>query len=251
MFQLLFSSFLVRSLRPRLLSSSVLFFFSVLSSCSSSFVSFFVPVQPFPVFVFHASSLILLLGYSFVRAFVYALFSSSVVLVSSLFFLVCLRHQAVWDLPSRLVVPCFEFSFCFPFISPSSAFLVWLWLRFRFLFLYPSVSFPSDFFLAFCFVPAPSSVLSPPGLGVRLWVCARLSVASLLPLPLCFISGVLTFFSGLVFLPALLPLPSSVCCVSDFLRARSVSLLLPLAFKFFPVLCSLFPCVFSAFDSLQ
>ena len=61
--------FLVQYLHPRLLSSSVLFFFSVLWSRSGSFVLFFVRVQPFPVFVFHTSSSVLLLGSSFVWAF--------------------------------------------------------------------------------------------------------------------------------------------------------------------------------------
>ena len=191
-------------------SSSPQFFGSVFLFCSfesfGSFVSFFVPVRLFPVFVFHTSSSILLLGYSFVRAL-----RACVVFVFGcigvLFVLPCSPspprglgsafppcYSVFLAVLRRPVVPLSS-----PFISPSSAFLEWFWLRFRFLFLYHSVSVPSDFLLAFCLLPAPSSVLSPLGLvGVRLWVCAHSSVAPLLPLPLYFVSDVLPFFRGLV-----------------------------------------------------
>ena len=70
-FWLLFSYFIVRSLRPRLLSSSVLFFFFFFFFCtfeSFRFLCVFLrSCTVLPVFVFHTSS-ILLLGYSFVRA---------------------------------------------------------------------------------------------------------------------------------------------------------------------------------------
>ena len=207
LFRLLFFCFLVRCLRPRLLNSSVLFFFSVLSHRSSSLCLSLFLYSPFQ----SSSSTHLLRSSSQViplfRRSAHALFSSSVVLASSLFFLARLRRLSVWlCLPSLFCVSCrtslscrfFVFSFSSHFISPSSAFLEWFCLRFRFLFLYPSISFHSNFLLAFCLLPAPSSVLSPPCLGVRLRVCARSSVASLLPLPLCFVSGVLPFFPGLV-----------------------------------------------------
>ena len=197
-------------------SSSPQFFGSVFLFCtwcrSSSFVSFFVPVQPFPVFVFHTSSSVLLLGYFFVRAF-----RECVVFVFG-----CVGVLVVlpWS-PSpasglgSAIPPCSVFLAVLrcPVVNLSSPFLEWFWLWFRFLFLYPSVSFPSDFLLAFCLLPALSSVPSPPGLfGVRLWVCESSSVASLFALPLWFRLRRVTLLSRVVFLPALLPLPP-MCAV--------------------------------------
>ena len=139
-----------------------------------------------------------------------------------------------------------------PVVTLSSPFLEWFWLRFRFLFLFPSISFPSDFLLAFCLLPASFSVLSHLGLvGVRLRVWARSSVASLLPLPLYFRLRRVTLLSWVGFLPALLPLPPLCAVFLVFFRPIRCLGFFRWPSWCFSVLCSLFPCAFSAFDSLQ
>ena len=254
-FRLLFSYFIVRSLRPSLLSSSVMFFFSVLSSRSGSFVSFFVPVQPFPVFVFHTSSSILLRGYSFVRAF-----RACVVFV-----FVCIG--ALFGLPGSPSPPrglssAFPAS-CSVLLAVLRCPVVPLSSPFRLLLSLPPLPFLSGFgfgsgFFSFGFLvgilSSTCSLFGSFASGSRWCPVAGLCTffcCSFAPTFVLFRLRRVTLLSWVGFLLALLPLPPLCAMFLVFFQPVWCRVFFHRPSWCFSILCSLFPCEFSAFDSLR